>query len=176
MSMFKRIRLYLVIGLCAAPMMFGTTPFMPCEIAVVSGRVVMPNDSGVAGIEVAIEYFDGSGPDLLVLDFPFPDGSATCASDYPLYNHRDTTDGEGTFNFTMSAEEFNFNLQDSLRIIIAVPNDSVVIGDRFSVSDTTFVTPIFGDAPDSPGCSYSSSPQVRIGSIYVYEDRRINLP
>lgn len=178
MNMLKRIRLYLLIALCTAPMMFGSEPSDTCSEDRITSHVRTASGAAASGIVVSLEYF--TGDDALDTEELVSDRYGCRPAPLPL-RARDTTDSEGSFSFLVKTRYDrgkDVDVTDTFRILVTLPNDSVITGLLFSEADTTSTRPIYYESLYGSGCGEcSSSPDTyHAGFIFIYNDRVITLP
>lgn len=174
-----RLKVFLLLTLCASPMMFGWEPTPePCVQNIITGQVRSLDGQVVPNVPlVLVAYYpDGDRYDL-------DDQSMTdwCSSDYPSINVRDTTDVNGEFAFSSGYpyDEISDDNRDTLGVAFQLPNDSIVLGLIFAVKDTSSSRTMYkqGYGYSGSGCDCSSSPYTYKGTIlYFYNDRDITLP
>jgi hypothetical protein len=176
-SFRRSARTVILVVLLTTPFLLGTPPSVPCDQIVVTGRVFDASGVSIPGVGLSLEI--KSGYDTLFSAeqyFGTSIGDCPALFDDPIVI--DTTDEEEIYLLKGELEIYD-QLDDSLRLVVRLANDSIVYGEPFAVRDSTSATPIYRESSGNPmsgsGCSCSSQPYIA-GYTFWFEGRDVVVP
>lgn len=177
-SIRRSARTIVLVLLLTTPFLFGTSPFIPCDQIVVTGRAFDASGASIPGARISLEV-KRQYDTLFSADEYFGTAFGDCPElfDEPIVI--DTTGGDGIYLLKGELELYYQNDRDSLRLVARLSNDSIVYGEPFALSDTTSAVPIYMESSGNPmsgsGCSCSSQPYIA-GYTYWFVGRDVMVP